>query len=93
MAVFFQQSFVFIGFEHPTQNWFCFSKEAAPNAAAAEQHPVFVAELFHGPTYCFKDLGQQLLVRLLARFAERDKQKKTFLASRAQRNPLGKMSF
>ena len=21
-----------------------------------------VAELFHGPTYCFKDLGQQLLV-------------------------------
>lgn len=51
------------------------AKDADPSRA------VFVSELFHGPTYCFKDLGQQLLVRLLARFAERDKQKKTFLVS------------
>mmetsp|Transcript_9224 Transcript_9224/g.16255 ORF Transcript_9224/g.16255 Transcript_9224/m.16255 type:complete len:515 (+) Transcript_9224:87-1631(+) len=43
--------------------------------------PVFIAELFHGPTFCFKDLGQQVLVRLLARFAERSKVQKTFLVS------------
>ena len=43
--------------------------------------PVFVAELFHGPTFCFKDLGQQLLVRLLARFAQQDKTRRTFLVS------------
>ena len=70
------------------QSFDSFSKEAAPPAS-----PVFVAELFHGPTYCFKDLGQQLLVRLLARFAERDKQKKTFLVSGAQQDPLGKMAL
>ena len=42
---------------------------------------VFMAELFHGPTFCFKDLGQQLLVRLLAHFARRRDQKRTFLVS------------
>ncbi|CAK9075424.1 unnamed protein product [Durusdinium trenchii] len=45
------------------------------------ESPVFIAELFHGPTFCFKDLGQQLLVRLLAHFAERDGKKRTFLVS------------
>lgn len=54
-------------------------KDIVPVIRLAEA--AVVAELFHGPTYCFKDLGQQLLVRLLARFAERDKQKKTFLVS------------
>lgn len=42
---------------------------------------LFVAELFHGPTFCFKDLGQQPLVRLLARFAERRGERRTMLVS------------
>ncbi|CAJ1437334.1 unnamed protein product [Effrenium voratum] len=46
-----------------------------------ENAALLVAELFHGPTFCFKDLGQQLLVRLLARFAQRSKSRRTFLVS------------
>lgn len=42
---------------------------------------LFVAELFHGPTFCFKDLGQQPLVRLLATFAERRGERRTMLVS------------
>lgn len=42
---------------------------------------LFVAELFHGPTLCFKDFGQQPLVRLLARFAERRGETRTVLVS------------
>lgn len=40
-----------------------------------------VAELFHGPTFCFKDLGQQPLVRLLAHFAERRGERRTMLVA------------
>lgn len=40
-----------------------------------------VAELFHGPTFCFKDLGQQPLVRLLAHFANRRGHRRTMLVS------------
>ncbi|CAE8629682.1 unnamed protein product [Polarella glacialis] len=43
--------------------------------------PIFIAELFHGPTFCFKDLGLQPLVRLLARLAENRGSKRTFLVS------------
>ena len=49
--------------------------------AGADAPQVFIAELFHGPTFCFKDLGQQLLVRLLAYFAKRRNQRRTFLVS------------
>mmetsp|Transcript_100921 Transcript_100921/g.323921 ORF Transcript_100921/g.323921 Transcript_100921/m.323921 type:complete len:502 (+) Transcript_100921:66-1571(+) len=42
---------------------------------------LLVVELFHGPTFCFKDLGQQPLVRLLAAFAERRKTRHTVLVS------------
>lgn len=42
---------------------------------------IFVAELFHGPTFCFKDLGQQPLVRLLARFAEKRSRRHTMLVA------------
>lgn len=41
----------------------------------------FVAELFHGPTFCFKDLGLQPLVRLLALFAHRRGDRHTLLVS------------
>ena len=53
--------------------------DAADKSRDAE--PVFIAELFHGPTFCFKDLGQQVLVRLLAHFARRRNQRRTFLVS------------
>lgn len=49
--------------------------------AADAESQVFIAELFHGPTFCFKDLGQQLLVRLLAHFSKRRNQRRTFLVS------------
>lgn len=42
---------------------------------------ILVSELFHGPTFCFKDLGQQPLVRLLALFAERRGERRTMLVS------------
>eukprot|EP00928_Gymnodinium_smaydae_P027731 TRINITY_DN21349_c0_g1_i1.p2 TRINITY_DN21349_c0_g1~~TRINITY_DN21349_c0_g1_i1.p2 ORF type:complete len:520 (+),score=142.01 TRINITY_DN21349_c0_g1_i1:51-1610(+) len=42
---------------------------------------VFVAELFHGPTYCFKDLGQQPLIGLLATFAKRRRERRTMLVA------------
>ena len=32
----------------------------------------FLTELFHGPTFCFKDLGQQLTIRLLSYFLNKD---------------------
>ena len=56
-------------------------EKIVPLVQLTPDRPVFVAELFHGPTFCFKDLGQQLLVRLLARFAQQDKTKRTFLVS------------
>ena len=40
-----------------------------------------VAELFHGPTFCFKDLGLQVLVRFLSHFARRAGARKTLLVA------------
>lgn len=42
---------------------------------------LLVSELFHGPTFCFKDLGLQPLMRLLAAFAERRQRYHTLLVS------------
>eukprot|EP01062_Namystynia_karyoxenos_P043905 TRINITY_DN32167_c0_g1_i1.p2 TRINITY_DN32167_c0_g1~~TRINITY_DN32167_c0_g1_i1.p2 ORF type:complete len:524 (+),score=120.18 TRINITY_DN32167_c0_g1_i1:63-1634(+) len=42
---------------------------------------IHVAELYHGPTFCFKDLGMQVLVRLLALFSSRSGRNRTLLAS------------
>ncbi|CAK0904693.1 unnamed protein product, partial [Prorocentrum cordatum] len=50
-------------------------------ALLLEVGDLLVAELFHGPTFCFKDLGQQPLVRLLARFAEKRGLRRTMLVS------------
>jgi threonine synthase len=41
----------------------------------------YVAELFHGPTFCFKDFGLRALISLLSYFATRRKQKTTLLVS------------
>jgi len=60
----------------------CYSGFSCPEVVPLRRlGGLFVAELFHGPTFCFKDLGQQPLVRLLARFAERRKERRTMLVS------------
>ena len=41
----------------------------------------FVAELFHGPTMCFKDLGMQGVIHLLAYFSAKRKRKSCLLAA------------
>lgn len=41
----------------------------------------FVAELFHGPTMCFKDLGMQGVIHLLAYFSAKRRQKACLLAA------------
>jgi len=43
--------------------------------------PTFVAELFHGPTMCFKDLGMQGVIQLLAYFSAKRKRKACLLAA------------
>lgn len=40
-----------------------------------------LVELFHGPTLCFKDLGLQVAVRLLALFARRRNERRTLLVA------------
>jgi len=40
-----------------------------------------LVELFHGPTLCFKDLGLQVAVRLLAFFARRRNEPRTLLVA------------
>jgi threonine synthase len=37
---------------------------------------VYVAELFHGPTFCFKDLGMRAVIQLLHLFATKHRQGK-----------------
>ena len=42
---------------------------------------VFIAELYRGPTYCFKDLGLQVLLRVLSYFATKRGARATLLVS------------
>jgi threonine synthase len=48
----------FEGFDHPSH--------AVPVVKVGN---FFISELFHGPTYCFKDLGMRVTVGLLSHFA------------------------
>ena len=43
--------------------------------------PVFISELFHGPTFCFKDLGMKFVVNVLSYFCTKNKQKMTLIVS------------
>ncbi|CAD7951176.1 unnamed protein product [Amoebophrya sp. A120] len=48
------------------------------------KHPqtnIHVAELFHGPTFCFKDFGQQFTIRLLEYFAFKEQKSKLVIVS------------
>jgi threonine synthase len=42
---------------------------------------LYVAELFHGPTFCFKDLGMRAVVQFLSLFATKQRQHMTLLVS------------
>lgn len=42
---------------------------------------LLVVELFHGPTFCFKDLGLQPLIRLIAHFAEKREEQRTMIVA------------
>jgi len=42
---------------------------------------VYVAELFHGPTFCFKDLGMRGVINLLSHFSAKRHRKTTLLAA------------
>jgi len=46
-----------------------------------ENSKVYVSELFHGPTYCFKDLGMKACVNLLAYFGFKRKRRTTLVVS------------
>ncbi|KAL9181169.1 hypothetical protein ACHAXT_009974 [Thalassiosira profunda] len=41
----------------------------------------FIAELFHGPTFCFKDMGMRPVIRLLSHFATKRNKPTTLLVS------------
>ena len=42
---------------------------------------IYVIELFHGPTFCFKDLAMRVVVNLLGYFAEKRKKQFTLIVS------------
>ena len=42
---------------------------------------IYIAELFHGPTFCFKDLGMRAVVNLLSYFSTKRQRKITLLVS------------
>jgi threonine synthase len=53
------------------------------SSSSSSSASFYVAELFHGPTFCFKDLGMRAVIHLLYTFAKRKQQqtKVTLLVS------------
>ena len=49
-----------------------FTSENRVEVVTPSSSPVSISELFHGPTYCFKDLGLSMLVNLLSHFTPPD---------------------
>ena len=60
----------FVGFEDPAR--------AVPLVKVG---PLYVAELFHGPTFCFKDLGMRAVVNILSHFATKRQKSITLIVS------------
>lgn len=61
-----------------------FDTMSAPNIVPViplEPHRVYVAELFHGPTFCFKDLGMRVTIYLLNYFATKRNSTVTLVVS------------
>ncbi|KAJ8613245.1 hypothetical protein CTAYLR_004545 [Chrysophaeum taylorii] len=59
----------------------CYGEFEAPVVNLSPLRGGVVAELFHGPTQCFKDLSMPFLVRVLARFAAERGARKTLVVS------------
>ncbi|GKY97247.1 hypothetical protein MPSEU_000683100 [Mayamaea pseudoterrestris] len=60
----------FQGFENP------------PNAVpVVKVGHMYVAELFRGPTFCFKDLGMQVMIHILSYFCSKRNQKMSLIVS------------
>lgn len=53
---------------------------AVPLVPLVDQQ-LYIAELFHGPTHCFKDLGMRAVIQLLELFCKRNQQNITLLVS------------
>jgi threonine synthase len=45
--------------------------------STTKKNNVYVAELFHGPTFCFKDLGMRAVIHLLYTFLQQNKKRPT----------------
>jgi threonine synthase len=56
-----------------------FTTENRVEVVAPSSSPVSIAELFHGPTYCFKDLGLSMLCNLISHFTPPGVEKKRTL--------------
>lgn len=71
--------------EHALQNICTSAFEGFENPAHAvpviQVGSIFVAELFHGPTFCFKDLGMRTVVNLLSYFSQKRQRSITLLVS------------
>lgn len=50
-------------------------------SSSSPSSSVYVAELFHGPTFCFKDFGMRILINLLSFFAKKRNRTITLLVS------------
>lgn len=54
---------------------------AVPMVSLLDDNQLMIAELFHGPTHCFKDLGMRAVIQLLELFCERNQNIITLLVS------------
>jgi len=61
------------GFENP--------ENAVVVKPLGSSNAVFISELFHGPTFCFKDLGMRFVVNALSYFCNLRKQKITLVVA------------
>eukprot|EP00405_Crypthecodinium_cohnii_P009754 CAMPEP_0206439058 /NCGR_PEP_ID=MMETSP0324_2-20121206/11992_1 /ASSEMBLY_ACC=CAM_ASM_000836 /TAXON_ID=2866 /ORGANISM="Crypthecodinium cohnii, Strain Seligo" /LENGTH=509 /DNA_ID=CAMNT_0053906621 /DNA_START=20 /DNA_END=1549 /DNA_ORIENTATION=+ len=60
----------------------CYEDFTVPDVVPVKRvGSLLVSELFHGPTFCFKDLGLQPLLRLLSAYAQRADRKHNLLVS------------
>lgn len=57
------------------------SASTVPVVQLDKSKAIFIAELFHGPTYCFKDLGLRILINFMAYFAQKRHQRITLVVA------------
>jgi threonine synthase len=57
------------------------TESISQNTAEQSRNFIYVSELFHGPTHCFKDLGMIMMILLLNYFATKHQKKVILLVS------------